>query len=98
LPSAGSGSHSKIRIAGRQLGRREVVERERTPEAFTIDGSALDAQRPRGDSVRDGVDRCIDVLQDREIVHLKICQDRSRRALGDEHAGAEHPGLMADAD
>jgi hypothetical protein len=94
---AGSGGHSGIALAS-QPGRREAVERERAPKAVTIDSTAFDAQRTGGDRVRDGVNRCIDVLQDREIVHLKICENRSRHALGHEHTGTEHPGFMANAD
>ena len=82
---AGSGGHFGGAIACRQPGRREVVELERAPEALTIDSTAFDAQRPGGDGVRDGVYRCIDILQDGEIVHLKVCQDRRRGTLRHEH-------------
>ena len=60
----GSGGHFEIAIAPHQLGRREVVEFERAPKALTIDSTTFDAQRSGGDGVRDGVYRCIDILQD----------------------------------
>ncbi len=94
----GFGGHFRIAMIFRQTGRREVVEFQRAAEALAIDGTALDAQRACSDGVRDGVDRRIDVLQDREIVHLKIGQDRRWSPLGDEHSRAEHFGFVGDAD